>query len=220
MSSLPITSDVEPAPDRRYGGRSAQSRRTERRQKLVAAGLELFGSQGYAASSVKAICDEAGVSPRYFYEHFADRQSLMLDVFGEVVDELMRATVQATLAAPDDVDARIRAGIRAYLAPLAADRRKARVLFSESIGVSLEVERERRARMDAFADFVREQSLALGTVKDETPENNLIAHGLIGASHEIANQAIQGGDTFDLDAVTEQCCLIFIAVSDRLRAAS
>lgn len=203
--------------ERRYGGRSAADRRDERREKLIEAGLELFGTGGgYAGATVKAICAEAGLSPRYFYEHFTDREDLMLAVFTAVAEEIMRDSIAASEAAAEDLEAKVRAGIRAYLAPLAADRRKARVLFAESVGVSAELEAARRGTLRAFAEYVRDQSLALGTVEAETPANALIPYGLIGANHEIANQALLHSEGFELDAVVEQCCLIFLAASERL----
>lgn len=201
---------------RRYRGKSAEDRRSERRESLIEAGLERFGTEGYAATSVKAICELAGLSPRYFYEHFADREDLMLAVFSRVASEVMTASIAASEAAPPEVEAKVRAGIRAYLEPLAADRRKARVLFAESVGVSTELEEARRSQITEFASYVREQSLALGAVAAETPENELIAYGLIGANHEITNQALLHSDDFDLDAVCEQCCTIFLGTSERL----
>ena len=51
-----------PAPRRGYGGRSAAERRAERRERLLAAGLELFGTRGYAATSIERLCAAASVS--------------------------------------------------------------------------------------------------------------------------------------------------------------
>src|SRR3954468_8883804 len=43
-------------PARVYGGRSAADRRAERRERLLAAGLELIGNDGYAATSIEKLC--------------------------------------------------------------------------------------------------------------------------------------------------------------------
>jgi AcrR family transcriptional regulator len=63
---------------RAYGGRSAEDRRAERRERLMSAGLELFGNEGYAAASIERLCAQAGVSTRNFYEEFASREDLLM----------------------------------------------------------------------------------------------------------------------------------------------
>ena len=45
---------------RLYRGVSAAERRAERRERLLEAGLELFGTRGYADSSIRAISAQAG----------------------------------------------------------------------------------------------------------------------------------------------------------------
>lgn len=47
------------------------------------------------------------------------------------------ARVKELSGTAEEIEARVRAGIRAYITPLASDRRKARVLFAESVGVSI-----------------------------------------------------------------------------------
>ncbi len=64
-----------PAPtrERRYGGKTTTERRAERRERLLDAGLALFGTQGFATVTIEALCAEAGLNPRYFYEQFSRR---------------------------------------------------------------------------------------------------------------------------------------------------
>ena len=42
-----------------YAGRSAQQRREERRNRLLTAGQDLFGGQGYRTTSIEALCTAA-----------------------------------------------------------------------------------------------------------------------------------------------------------------
>ena len=44
----------ESATARRYGGKTAPQRRAERRERLMDSGLELFGTQGFAATTIEA----------------------------------------------------------------------------------------------------------------------------------------------------------------------
>ena len=76
---------------RTYGGVSAAERAASRRERLLDAGLELFGTHGFAATGVKDVCRQAGLTDRYFYESFRDSRELFLAVFDRLTDEEMEA---------------------------------------------------------------------------------------------------------------------------------
>jgi len=74
--------DSAPMPaGQRYGGRTADERRAERRERLLDAGLELFGTQGYANTSIEALCSATRLNPRYFYESLKTREELLRAVY-------------------------------------------------------------------------------------------------------------------------------------------
>ncbi|MBV9841468.1 MAG: TetR family transcriptional regulator [Sphingomonadaceae bacterium] len=75
--------------ERRYGGQSQEARIAERREKLMRAALALYGRVGPADASVAMICAEAGLTARYFYESFANRDALFLAVFEAVCARLL-----------------------------------------------------------------------------------------------------------------------------------
>lgn len=77
------------AKSRLYGGQSQEHRIAERRAKLMQAALRLYSRLGPAGASVTAICAEAGLTPRYFYESFASREALLAAVFREACDRLV-----------------------------------------------------------------------------------------------------------------------------------
>ncbi|HTC29133.1 MAG TPA: helix-turn-helix domain-containing protein, partial [Candidatus Acidoferrum sp.] len=64
-------------PSRRYGGLSVAQRRAERRARLLAAGLQLFGTAGFLKTSIPMICNASGVTARHFYEEFPSREALL-----------------------------------------------------------------------------------------------------------------------------------------------
>src|SRR3981081_1120818 len=68
---------------RDYGGKSGDERRAERRARLITAGLELFGTQGFAATSVRALLREAGLQERYFAASFASMDELLAAVYDQ-----------------------------------------------------------------------------------------------------------------------------------------
>jgi AcrR family transcriptional regulator len=70
--------------------------RATTRAKLLNAALELFAMRGYAATSVDAIADAAGVSAGLLYHHFDGKASVLNAIF-----EQSLADVQATFGAAD-----------------------------------------------------------------------------------------------------------------------
>jgi AcrR family transcriptional regulator len=140
-----------------YGGVGADERRSARRARLLEAALELLGTEGWQATTVRAICAKAKLTPRYFYESFADRDAVLLAVFDEIAQQSAAAVLSAVLAAPDDARAKSRAAIGAFVELVTDDRRKARVLFVEAMG-SEALAARRFATLRMFAALVAEQA--------------------------------------------------------------
>jgi AcrR family transcriptional regulator len=127
---------AEPAapPTRPYRGISAEDRRAARRGRLLEAGLELLGTEGYAGTTVRGVCAEAKLTPRYFYESFEDLDALLLSVFDELIGETIDAILAAVEAAPHDAYEKSRAAIETFVRTLTDDPRRARVAFVEALG--------------------------------------------------------------------------------------
>lgn len=121
---------------RTYGGVSPEQRRADRRARLVEAGLALYGSQGFAATSIDAVCVEAGLTKRYFYESFGSAQELLAAVYLDATARVQATVTEAVLAAGDDLTGAVRAGIAAYFEAIDRDRRTANVILSELLSLS------------------------------------------------------------------------------------
>ena len=147
------------APVSVYAGVSAEDRRAERRARLLEAGLDLVGSDGWQAAGVRAICARAGLTPRYFYESFDNRETLLVAVFDAISEEAATRVVEAVLAAPDQAEAKSRAAVAAFVDLLEEDPRKARVMFVEAMGIEA-LERRRHEVLRMFARIIREQGQA------------------------------------------------------------
>jgi AcrR family transcriptional regulator len=136
-----------------YGGVSAEGRRAARRAQLVAAALDLLGGEGWQATTVRAVCARARLTPRYFYESFADLDELLLAAFDEVAAEAAAIVLAAVEQAPAEARAKARAAIGAFVGIVSEDPRKARVLFVEALG-SEALARRRFATLRMFAGMV------------------------------------------------------------------
>src|SRR5690242_4108206 len=92
-------------------GKAAQGAST--RASLIAAGRTLFGSQGFADTSLDDITAAAGVTKGALYHHFAGKEALFEAVFEQVNREISEQ-VAPSFMEPDPWDALV-AGCEATL---------------------------------------------------------------------------------------------------------
>ncbi|WP_018656671.1 TetR/AcrR family transcriptional regulator [Actinomadura flavalba] len=88
-----------PAPPE--GGRSARSRR-----KIIDAATETFLRKGYAGTSMDEIAASAAVSKQTVYKHFADKETLFVQITRAMSQRADEATQRAVLALGDLDDPR------------------------------------------------------------------------------------------------------------------
>lgn len=174
---------------RTYGGRSAGERRAERRERLLMAGLERFGTEGYTAASIERLCTHAGVSTRNFYEEFDSREDLLMALHDRIIEQAFQAVIGALADAADaPIRERFTHAVRAFVTTTASDPRWARVSYVEVIGVSNAVERHRIAWREKWAKFlVAEAERAVERDEAAARDFQLGAVALIGAVNELVH---------------------------------
>ncbi|AQT81692.1 TetR family transcriptional regulator [Mycolicibacterium litorale] len=79
----------------RWSGVPLQDRQALRRDQLIAAGVTLLGAAGGPALTVRAVCRETGLTERYFYESFPDRDDFVRAVYDDVCRRAMAALTSA-----------------------------------------------------------------------------------------------------------------------------
>ncbi|MFE6921365.1 TetR/AcrR family transcriptional regulator [Nocardia sp. NPDC057663] len=121
---------------RSYRGISAANRRDERRDKLLAAGRQSWGEAGLTEVTVRRVCAASGLTPRYFYEHFATRDALILAVAEQVHEELFTAMVEASQAEPGGLKRKLLRALTTYLDTIADDPSVHRILTSDAHSVA------------------------------------------------------------------------------------
>jgi len=84
------------------------------RAALVTAGRRLFGTRGFAATSVEDIAREARVTTGALYHHFPTKAAVFESVFEQVHADLGEASLQAARQATDAIGL-LTAGIGAFL---------------------------------------------------------------------------------------------------------
>jgi AcrR family transcriptional regulator len=90
------------------------AQREATRERLVAAGRELFGARGFAGVGTEEIVRAAGVTRGALYHGFADKRDLFRAVVEHVEAELMGQIAEEALTASGPLEA-LRAGARRWL---------------------------------------------------------------------------------------------------------
>lgn len=193
------------SPSRRYAGNSAEERRALRREKILEAAIQVYGEQGYRASTVQAVCDAAGLTKRYFYESYRDSEDLLAACLRRVVTEFAGELAQA---APDgDVgrEERARVILRAYFQTLKEDPPRARLFLLDTDGVGTDVvEAMREAQSDIADLLVPAESGSTGG--DRASLQRL---GAVAGTARISSIWIAGGYGLPLDDVVESALSLF-----------
>jgi AcrR family transcriptional regulator len=201
------------SPARPYRGVSAERRRSDRRARLIEAGLELLGERGWGGTTVRAVCGQAELTERYFYESFSDRDELAVAIFDRCAAEAAAAVVAAVEAAPHDARAKARAAIDAFVGMLSDDPRLARAILVESL--ASEALRERReAALGDFAGLVSEQGRAFYGER-AVPEDDarLTALALVGALAELLMRWTNGSLDVSRERLVDHCTGLFVAAA-------
>ena len=198
---------------RRYRGVAASERRAQRRERFLEAGLELFGTRGYAGTSIREVSATASLNSRYFYESFTSREDLLYCVYRRIVRDLASRAAEAVLAA-DTVEGKARAGLRAGWTTLTEDRRKARIVALEVVGVSDRLERLRRDTRHALADLTVQGALSVAPRDIKLRlDPVLTARALMGGVVEVLADWINGDVDAPVDEVVEHFTQLFTAAA-------
>lgn len=173
---------------RSYRGASAESRRADRRNKLLDAALQCFGHQGYHATSVRNLCQTAGLTERYFYESFPRSDALLMALYDTLTRQLETRVLEQIDSARPDPLAMSRAALEAYFA-FNENPRVARVTHLEILGVNADIDRRYRASMQRFASLIASVLNDAAPVPDaKAAQQQLVAAGLVGAAVQITTQ--------------------------------
>jgi AcrR family transcriptional regulator len=203
-----------PSGPRLYRGLSAAERNAQRRERLLEAGLELFGTEGYASTSIRAVSAEATLNSRYFYESFSSREDLLYHVYEKVIRDVASAVIEVTSRA-ETVEEQAREGLRVAWTILTEDPRKARVIALEVVGVSERLERLRRDNRHAFADLlVQNTRLIHGGGIQARLNPVLTARSLMGAVVEVLVDWINDDVDATVEELVDHFTQLFTVVAD------
>jgi AcrR family transcriptional regulator len=185
----------ETSSTRPYRGVEAAERLATRRNRLLAAGLDLLGDQrpNISAVTVRGVCRRAGLAARYFYESFTDKDEFVSCVFDWVVAELAATTQAAVATVP--ADEQTRAGMANIVRTVTDDARVGRLLFSMQLADPVVV----RKRAESSALFAMLSGQHVGNAL-HVPANDRIkaaAHFVVGGVGQTISAWLAGDVRFE-----------------------
>ena len=195
-STAPTSAGAKSKPGR-WSGVPIEDRQALRRHELVAAGVTLLGGEGGPALTVRAACRQAGLTERYFYESFSDRDEFVRAVYDDVCTRAMATLMSASTP---------REAVERFVALMVDDPVRGRVLL-----LAPEVEpvltRSGADWMPSFIDLLQRK---LTTISDPALQN-MVATGLIGALTALFTAYLDGRLTATREEFIDYCVAMLLS---------
>jgi len=201
------------------GGRSRREFvERNQRDRILQAGLTVFGTRGFAATTVKDLVDEASVSRTTFYKFFDDKDACLLALVEEVsgwLEEEARETARGL----EDWPPAVIAVTRRLVESLLDDPRLARLCAIESMLGGQEVWARRDAALGVVAAGLRpgrdERPWGRGLPRSLEP---LLAQGALAlVARQIASDSGRGARQL-AGELAEIILIPYLGVEDARRA--
>ena len=165
------------------------------RERLIEAALEMFGTVGYEATTVQALCQRARVSTRDFYRHVGDRLELVRILLEREIEQVHTPLLAAFQSAPPQWHVRARLWIDGWFRRMLEDPRRFRVLYSQAIGVDANLDRRRQQLFRKSVELGAEQ-MALCAAARGAPHPaehyEVVTYAILGATRELVARYMAG----------------------------
>jgi AcrR family transcriptional regulator len=206
----PDCQDEGVAQVRPYRGIGAADRLADRRSRLLQAGLDILGSKEDPSElTVRGICRQAGVTARYFYESFADKDELVAAVYDWVIGDIAASTQAAVSAAPRLQN---RAAMANIVRTISEDPRVGRLLFNSELANSVLVRKRKEAGGLLTTLYGRDVGSALGVRQSE--RSKTIAHFAVAGVAQAFSAWLDGDVELEADELVDQLTAILDALTD------
>jgi len=178
-----------------------EARQALRRDQLIAAGVTLLGGESGPALTVRAVCREAGLTERYFYESFSDRDDFVRAVYDDVCTRAMSTLMSATTP---------KQAVEQFVALMVDDPVRGRVLL-----LAPEVEPVLiQSGAEWMPSFIKLLQGKLTEIEDATLQN-MIATGLIGALTALFTAYLDGRLTASREQFIDYCVELLLTRAAR-----
>jgi AcrR family transcriptional regulator len=178
----------------RWSGVPLEDRQALRRDELIAAGVDLLGGEAGPALTVRAVCRAAGLTERYFYESFSDRDEFVRAVYDDVCTRAM-STLSSSTTAQDAVER--------FVALMVDDPTRGRVLLLAPT-VEPVLTRSGASWMPSFIELLQRKVARITGITDSTVQA-MAATGLLGALTALFIAYLDGRLTATREQFIDHC---------------
>lgn len=200
---------------RSYGGQTADERAAARRERLVGAATALLAERGESRTTMTAICAEAGLTERYFYESFRSRDEALVAALDATARRIAATAVAGVQATSGDPATRVRAGLAAVIDLVVADPAAARVVVLESTA-NAALRARRHELLGWFSDLVSQAALEIfGDDAWPQPRARLHAMAFVAGLSELVAGWLLGDIEVGRDELVDLGADLFTAVARR-----
>lgn len=199
--------------ERQFKGLSLTERKEVRREKLIEAGIHLYGTNGFFSVTVKDVCNEAKLTERYFYESFKKSEELFQTVFLKMIEKMQNCLTQAVLMAAPVPTNMVTAGLSALLNAIKDDPRMARIIYIDAMLVQdLHNQATIQETLTQFDRIIQGfVMITMPNAPQSAEEVSLMATGLNGYVTHIIIRWVSEGFKQPLDEVLAACCAVFLS---------
>lgn len=156
-----------------------------KRRRIMDAIAELTAENGYDATKIGDIVRRAGVARKTLYDNFEGKEEVFLSAFDAAVEESIARVEEACDAAGDGWEARVQAGLAAFLGYVAERPARARMCLIEALSATPTATERYEAAMQRYVELTR----AAVPKSDMLPET--IDETLVGGVAWIVYQQIR-----------------------------
>jgi len=184
----------------------------DKRRRILDAAVSVFAQNGFYNAKVSQIAKEAGVADGTIYLYFKNKEDILIQVFIDAMDEILRRQEEA-LADITDPIVKLRTFIRVHFASVAESRAMAEVITVELRQSSKFM---RNTDMKPFGrylamiarivdDGVRAEAFA------RSSDPRLIARAIFGAVDELALEWAMSDRHSSLDEASSRVSDLFLS---------
>lgn len=197
---------------------TAAERDAQRRDRLIDTAIELMGTRGAAETTVTAVCASSGVTSRYFYQHFGDRDAL-LAAAAERIAGLLAGTIVAAIPQSSSTPATMtHEPIRMLVELIQHNPQLARILFVES-GTEPVLRTLRGQVMGGIAELMRQQARVRLHISDGAEKvTHLAATVGVGGLFEVFRRWLDGELDYTRDELVDHCAGLVTSLIDYVLA--
>jgi|DEB0MinimDraft_10_1074344.scaffolds.fasta_scaffold01489_11 AcrR family transcriptional regulator len=172
---------------------------SERRAQLIETSISVFSAQGYTATTMDAIAEEAGVTKPVLYQHFESKHELFLTLMTDIGERLTDQVVASVLKATTPYE-RVSFGIKSFFSFMADHTEDFQLVFGEGF----RAENDFLEIVERFENLMAEAIANLTDIPDRSLEARLLmARGVVGMVEATGKYWLLNPGGLDLNEVTE-----------------